>query len=143
MSPEIIFKICNALVLPGWLLLIFLPKWKWSAKIIAAVIIPAILAIVYTYLMATHFFDAQGGGFNSLEQVSALFQNKFIILAGWIHYLAFDLFIGCWEVRDSQRLGIKHWWLIPCLILTFLAGPAGLLLYFLFKFVNKKSLIVE
>ena len=87
--------------------------------------------------MATHFFDAQGGGFNSLEQVTALFQNKYIILAGWIHYLAFDLFIGSWEVRDSQQHAISHWLVIPCLILTFMAGPAGLLLYFIFKAAKK------
>ena len=52
-----------------------------------------------------------------------------MLLAGWTHYLAFDLFIGGWEVRDAQRRGIPHLLVVPALVLTFLFGPAGLLLY--------------
>jgi hypothetical protein len=61
--------------------------------------------------------------------VSALFSNPWVLLAGWTHYLAFDLFIGGWEVRDAQRRGIPHLFIVPALVLTFLFGPAGLLLY--------------
>ena len=59
-----------------------------------------------------------------------LFRNEWLVLAGWIHYLAFDLFVGAWEVRDSQDRGISHFLVIPCLLLTFFLGPIGLLLYF-------------
>ena len=59
----------------------------------------------------------------------ALFDNPWALLAGWTHYLAFDLFIGGWEVRDAQRRGIPHLLIVPALVLTFLLGPAGLLLY--------------
>jgi len=61
--------------------------------------------------------------------VMKLFTNEWAALAGWIHYLAFDLFVGCWEVRDAQAKNISHWYVIPCLILTFLFGPIGFLLY--------------
>jgi hypothetical protein len=61
--------------------------------------------------------------------VRALFENPWLLLAGWTHYLAFDLFIGGWEVRDAQRRGIPHLLVVPALVLTFLFGPAGLLLY--------------
>jgi hypothetical protein len=64
-----------------------------------------------------------------LADVRALFSNDFLLLAGWIHYLAFDLFIGSWEVRDARRLGIHHLTVVPCLVLTFMLGPVGLLLY--------------
>ena len=52
-----------------------------------------------------------------------------MLLAGWIHYLAFDLLIGSWEVRDARELGIPHLFVVPCLFLTFMFGPAGWLLY--------------
>lgn len=142
MAPDVIFSICNTAVLPGWLLLAILPRWKWTTRLIASVIIPALLGCVYLYLVLTHFSEAEGG-FGSLAQVQQLFQNPFALLSGWIHYLAFDLFIGSWEVRDAQRLGLNHFLVIPCLALTFLFGPIGLQLYFLLRFAAKKQTLVE
>ncbi len=69
------------------------------------------------------------GDFQSLAGVAALFANPWLLLAGWIHYLAFDMLVGAWEVRDAARRGIPHWMVVPCLLLTFLFGPAGWLLY--------------
>jgi len=142
MSYETIFSICNTAVLPGWLLLAILPRWKWTARLITSVIIPALLGFVYLYLVLTQFGRTEGG-FGSLPQVQQLFQNPAMLLAGWIHYLAFDLFIGSWEVRDAQRLGLNHLLVIPCLVLTFLFGPIGLLLYFLIRLAAKKQTLVE
>jgi len=142
MSPEQLFSLCGALVLPGWLLLIFVPRWKWTARVIAAWVLPLTLAVVYLVLVATHFGDSEGG-FGSLAEVSRLFQNPHNLLAGWIHYLAFDLFIGSWEVRDAQRIGIHHLLVVPCLILTFLLGPVGLLLYFALRFALKRKFFVD
>ena len=138
MEPELIFKICNIAVLPGWLLLIFLPKWKFSSVFITSILIPGLLSIIYIYLIAVHFWGTNGG-FGTLAQVALLFENKYIVLAGWVHYLAFDLFIGSWEVRDGQKLGIPHVLLVPCLILTFLFGPAGFFLYFFFRAAKKMT----
>jgi Mn2+/Fe2+ NRAMP family transporter len=59
----------------------------------------------------------------------AFFTSPVAATAGWIHYLVFDLFVGAWQVRDAQRRGITHLAVIPCLVLTLLAGPVGLLLY--------------
>jgi hypothetical protein len=70
-----------------------------------------------------------------------LFQSPYVALAGWIHYLAFDLFLGAWQVRDANRRDINHLWLVPCLVLTFLAGPVGLLLYFCIRWWIAKTLI--
>lgn len=142
MSNETIFSICNTAVLPGWLLLAILPRWKWTARLITSVIIPALLGLVYLYLVLTQFGKTEGG-FGSLSQVQQLFQNPAMLIAGWIHYLAFDLFIGSWEVRDAQRLGLNHLLVIPCLALTFLFGPIGLVLYFLLRWAAKKQLLVE
>jgi hypothetical protein len=140
MNAELLFDLCGKLVLPAWLLLIVLPKWKWTEKIVFHAWIPSLLAIAYIY----SFYSAQplheGSGFGSLAQVMIFFQSPYAALAGWIHYLAFDLFIGAWEIRDSRRRGINHLLVIPCLILTFLAGPVGLLLYFIIRFVKDRSL---
>jgi hypothetical protein len=65
--------------------------------------------------------------------VSVLFRSPYALLAGWIHYLAFDLFTGAWEARDAAQAGISRWLVAPCLLLTFLFGPAGLALYLLLR----------
>ncbi len=143
MSPEQLFSLCGMLVLPGWLLLVFLPRWKWSARLVCPVVIPLALAAVYVWLVATTF-GRTPGGFGSLAEVGLLFRNERALLAGWIHYLAFDLFVGSWEVRDSRRAGVHHLLVVPCLVLTFLFGPAGLLLYLAIRAgVRRKVLVGE
>ncbi len=141
MSAETLFAICNTLVLPGWLLLVVLPRWKWTTKVITSVIMPFLLGLVYLYLVLVHFGKSEGG-FGSLAGVTELFQNPYILLAGWLHYLAFDLFVGSWEVRDAQRLGMSHWLVIPCLGLTFMFGPIGLGLYFIIRWTFKRKLVI-
>ena len=89
---------------------------------------PGLLAVGYVALLAGTLGHSDGG-FSSLAAVRALFDNPWALLAGWTHYLAFDLFIGGWEVRDAQRRGIPHLLVVPALVLTFLFGPGGLLLY--------------
>jgi hypothetical protein len=102
------------------------------------VVLPLLLAVVYTGLLVGHWGES-GGNFQTLTGVSTLFENHWLLLAGWVHYLAFDLFIGAWEVRDSKALGISHWIVLPCLALTFLFGPVGLLLYFLIRIARKRG----
>ena len=125
---ESLFSIAGLVVLSGWALLIFLPWWRWSTGLVPGVIIPVVIGLFYGGLMATNLFGAEGG-FGSLADVDRLFQNPYLLLAGWVHYLAFDLFIGAWEVRDARRLGINHLLVVPCLLLTFMLGPIGLALY--------------
>lgn len=69
------------------------------------------------------------GGFGSVADVALLFTNPWLLVAGWVHYLCFDLLIGCWEVRDARERGVPHAFVVPCLLLTFMFGPAGWLLY--------------
>jgi Domain of unknown function (DUF4281) len=140
MSPDQIFSISNPLAMIAWLALVFVPRR--SARLVAGAIIPLLFALLYTFLILAHFGEGEGG-FASLTDVAALFRNPWALLAGWIHYLAFDLFIGAWEVRDAQRLGIHHLAVVPCLLLTFLFGPIGLLLYTIIRAAWKKKLAVE
>jgi len=142
MSADSLFIVCNGLIIPGWLLLMLAPRWKWTARFVSAVLLPLLLAALYVGLLVGHLGKAQGG-FGSLAQVLLFFQNPLLLLAGWIHYLAFDLFIGSWEVRDAQRYGIPHLVVVPCLVLTLLFGPAGLFLYFAVRFALRRQLLVE
>ncbi|MEQ8312555.1 MAG: ABA4-like family protein [Gammaproteobacteria bacterium] len=143
MSAELIFSICNLAVIPAWLLLAFLPRWKWTLGLITTVLVPGMLALTYLFLLIYSLSNMpEGGGFGSLAGVSILFADPYSLLAGWIHYLAFDLFIGAWEVRDSQKNEIPHWLVLPCLFLTFMAGPMGLLLYLVIRLARTRQILV-
>ena len=138
MTAEQLFSILNLVTMVAWLPLVFLPRARWATAIVP-VVMPALLALVYAALVAVALPGSKGG-FSSLAAVSALFDNPWGLLAGWTHYLAFDLFIGGWEVRDAQRRGIPHLLIVPALVLTFLLGPGGLLLYLAIRsFLPNKS----
>lgn len=135
MTPERIFAILNMVTLAAWLPLIFVPRQRWASAVVP-VVVPLLLAVVYGALVVTTLPWSEGG-FSSLPEVSALFENPWMLLAGWVHYLAFDLFIGGWEVRDAQRRGIAHMLVVPALVLTFMLGPVGLLLYMIIRWFRR------
>jgi hypothetical protein len=124
---ELVFSSCSALAATGWLLLVVAPRWRMT-QVVAGTVIPVAIGLVYLVLIA-RFMPGAAGGFGSLAEVSALFGHPGLLLAGWVHYLAFDLFIGSWESRDALRRGVPHLVVVPCLLLTFLLGPIGLLAY--------------
>ena len=128
MNAETIFSAANFIALAGWILLVFAPRWTWTRKIVLSGAIPLLLSVAYLILIVL-FFGRSEGGFGSLTDVMKLFTNQWNVLAGWIHYLAFDLFVGAWEVKDAEKRGISHWFVIPCLFFTFLLGPIGFLTY--------------
>jgi Domain of unknown function (DUF4281) len=127
MTPDQIFSIVNLIALCGWILLAALPGRR-VAKVVAGAIVPALLAIVYIGIIAVQW-NSSSGGFSTLRDVAMLFSNPWLLLAGWTHYLAFDLLIGNWEVRDARERAVPHLLVLPCLMLTFLFGPAGWLAY--------------
>ncbi|HEU4588192.1 MAG TPA: ABA4-like family protein [Gemmatimonadales bacterium] len=142
MTPERLFSILNALALAGWLPLVFVPRARWATTVVP-VAIPAALALVYVVLVAAALPGSEGG-FSSLAAVSTLFENPWALLAGWAHYLAFDLLVGGWEVRDARQRGIPHLLVVPALVLTFLVGPAGWLLYLAIRsFARAKGVPAE
>lgn len=136
-----IFEIASTAVLPGWLLLIFLPRWRFTMPV-AAIGLPLVLAATYAIVLGSHWGESEGG-FGSLKEVGMLFANPYALLGGWIHYLAFDLFIGAWEVRDAQKHQVPHLAVVPCLLLTFIFGPVGLLLYFVLRYALRRQFSVN
>lgn len=140
MNAETLFQFCNTAAPIGWLLMAIAPRWTWTKKIVLSGLFPLVLGLVYLGIIVTTFGSSEGN-FNSLAGVMKLFENPYTVTAGWIHYLAFDMFIGAWEVNDSQKHGISHWLVIPCLFFTLMFGPIGLILYFVIRLIKTKQLL--
>ena len=139
MQPEILFSLFSTVAMVGWLILIILPRrWSWLNQI-PALWIPLGLSLGYSLLIGLYFFQADGG-FDTLANVQLLFTNPMATLAGWVHYLAFDLFIGCWIARKADELHISRLIQAPILLATFMFGPFGYLLFMLLKGINTLGL---
>ena len=139
MSPDTIFQLCSTVAMIGWLVLIIGSPFVLEIDKFLIGIIITLLALVYAWLIAISFNPADMKNFGSLEGVMTLFQNKIMVTAGWVHYLAFDLFLGTWIKRNSVKYNISHWLVIPCLLFTFMLGPVGLLLYLLIRWMKTRQ----
>ena len=142
MTPDKIFSICNSIALAGWLILMFLPFWHNRDRFIVGVIV-TLFCIVYTWLIITSFDLAGFKNFNTLNGVMDLFTNKTMVTAGWVHYLAFDLMTGVFILRNARLHGINHWITVPCLFMTFMLGPIGLLLYLIIRMIATRKFLAE
>lgn len=135
MTPETAFQYANLLVLPQWIIMIVAPRWRVTQLLTQLLLIPMVLGVMYIYWLFNVPASVGGTGidfraFSTLAGVQSLFTGaKEAVLAGWIHYLAFDLVAGSYILRDGQARAIHHGWLIPCMGLCFVLGPSGLLLY--------------
>jgi hypothetical protein len=136
MTPVALFSLASAAVLPGWIALAFAPLAR-ARMVLVARLIAVLLSGLYVTLLVTGLAGEgppPGAGFDTLEGVRLLLSSPEALLAGWVHYLVFDLWVGSWEAEDNGKTGaLPHVLLLPCLALTFLAGPTGLLLYHLLK----------
>jgi hypothetical protein len=128
MYAEQVFAIANTIAVLSWLLLVVLPGRPWVSEVVTGRAVPMLFAVLYAAVVVTMFGRAEGS-FSTLDGVATLFTNPWLLVAGWLHYLAFDLLIGTWEARDARERGIRHLLLVPCLFLTFMFGPAGWLAY--------------
>ena len=139
MTPTIVFSIASVIAMPMWVLMLFFSKWKVTQFLIDFKVIPLALAFIY----AIYIFQAiQIGGmmdFGSLTSIMALFTEKNALLAGWVHYLAFDLLVGMWMLDQNKELRINQLLMAPCLFLTFMLGPIGFLLFMIIKTIKKKQ----
>lgn len=144
MQWETIFSIANIWPLLFWLLLAVGPRTEWIARLtLFGGVFP--LALVYTLLLPMIMTGAidpvgpEGGAmdFTQLSGVMALFDSKGGATIGWIHYLAFDLFVGIWVARNADQHGYARWLQIPILFFVLMAGPLGLTLYLLLRLTCK------
>lgn len=128
MTAEQLFAIANPAALAGWLVLAFavIRKNAHLRDDVAGRWWPLGFAALYSLLILLFFGDTPGG-FDSLANVQLLFTSPWAALAGWIHYLAFDLFMGALVARRVMESGASRWWLVGLLPATFLFGPMGYL----------------
>lgn len=140
MNSDLIFQLCNNAALVSWMLLIFFPKKKWVLITIPSVVV-SLLCLLYSYLLLSSFSISDVQRFSSLVGVTELFKSPAAVLAGWVHYLAFDLLVGLYIVTNATKHSISHWLCIPCLLFTFLAGPVGLLMFFILKVSKTKTIL--
>ena len=139
MDASTVFSFGNIFVLLGWILLFFLPNWKHTQTLVLSGII-ILFAILYSFMILRDIGDFKADSFNSLANVKVLFQNDNAVAAGWLHYLAFDLFVGAYIVRKCKSLGVSRWLVSLVLPFTFMFGPIGYLIFFIIKSLNTKSL---
>jgi hypothetical protein len=138
MTAAEVFSIANMTAMPMWLLMVFLPKWKATRFLIDYKLIPILLSLVYAFYI---FQAIQIGGamdFGSLSSVMDLFTEENAVLAGWVHYLAFDLLVGMWILDQNKELKINQLLIIPCLLGSFMFGPLGFLLFMIIKTIKQK-----
>jgi Domain of unknown function (DUF4281) len=128
MTAATFFSLTNITAMLGWVVLAagVISRRPFLYEILAGRWWPLGLSAVYTILIVL-FFGGADGGFDSLQAVSQLFQSEWLLVAGWVHYLAFDLFMGALVARRFMSAQVSRLWLIPLLPLTFLFGPAGYL----------------
>lgn len=137
MEPSIVFSFSNSFVLIGWFLLLFFPNWKYMSTLILNGVI-LILSLIYTTLILTTIQDFDVNSFSTLQNVKELFQSDMAVAAGWIHYLAFDLFVGLYIVNKGKELGFTRWQYTMCLPFTFMFGPFGLLMFLITKWLKNR-----
>ncbi|MGB5701966.1 MAG: ABA4-like family protein [Polyangiales bacterium] len=143
MTLEMLFRAANYAVLPFWLLLLVAPRWSWTQRLVHGPVVVLLLTPIYAYMLLGYAPAPEGTTFLTLYGVMIGFSAPNIVVAGWIHYLIFDLFVGAWESRDAVRRGVPHWLVIPCLLGTLMFGPIGLLLYVTARFFSTRALEYE
>ena len=134
MTAAQLFQIANTAVLPAWALLALWPTGRPTRWLVRSYAWSAALAALYLVLLVRGLGQwPEGGSFNTLAGVMRLFTAEAGVLTGWVHYLAFDLFVGAWIVNDAVArhldAGWRRWARLPVLALTFLFGPVGLLVW--------------
>ena len=143
LTLENIYLLANWGVIPFWLLLVIIPNHQITNFFVQSVIIPLLLASGYAYLSYNIYQNENIlSGFelySGLDGLYSMFANESLLLIFWLHFLSISLFAGAWIVRDGRKYFIPKIVLIPSLILTYFAGPIGLVIYwFLRIFFAKK-----
>ena len=144
LTSENIYLIANWGVIPFWLLLMFASNHQITNFFVQSIIAPLLLAAGYAYLSYNLYLDGNiFDGFelyNGLDGLYSMFANEALLLIFWLHFLSISLFVGSWIVRDSQKYMIPKLFIIISLILTYLTGPSGLILYWFIRIFFAKKI---
>ena len=145
MTDAQLFQVANTVPLVGWAALALAPLRR-SALIAAARVVAVVLAVGYLVMLGVRVATSPGGfdpaSFATLDGLARAFSNPGVMLVGWVHYLAFDLWTGAWEAEAAHRRGVPHWALLPCLFLTFMVGPVGLVAFLLARAAFRRRVAI-
>jgi hypothetical protein len=138
MELESLFSIVSTMAFFSWVILwVFYQKKKIYAYLFSFVMVT--LAMIYAFFIVKGINLADFEKFQTLSGVKELFGSDEAVLAGWIHYLIFDLFVGMWIAKEAFKLEISRWVLLPFLLFTFMMGPIGLLMFLIFLTIQKRK----
>ena len=130
----LVFRLSNVLVLPFWAVMILLPRWRWTARMVRSPIGSVVPAALYAALVLPRLGEIWPAVSRpTLSGVATLLGSPAGATIAWVHFLAFDLFVGRWIYLDSQQRRISSWLMAPVLFLTLMLGPAGFLLYLIVR----------
>jgi hypothetical protein len=125
-----LFDLTFLLAVPFWALMIVLPKWSWTERIVKSPLIVLPIVAIYAALIAPDFAHVWSSVSNpTLDGVAELLGSPAGAAAGWAHMIAFDLFVGRWSYLDSRARGVPALLMAPILLLTIMLGPLGLAAY--------------
>ncbi len=143
---ETLFSLANLYIMPFWVLMIFLPRWRWTQRLMRSLWPFVPLALLYTIWIVPAFATGAAADIANptMNGIAALLGTPEGAAVGWVHFLVFDLFVGRWAYLDSQKINLSPWLMAPILFLTLMAGPLGWLLYAVARgFKTKDVWLVE
>jgi len=130
MNPETLFSLSSLLVMPFWLLLIFLPRWRVTERVMAGPWLAVPAALLYAVLVLPRFGEVFTAVSNpTLTGITTLLGEPAGATIAWVHFLAFDLFVARWVYLDGRSRHISAWFISPILLVVLMLGPVGFLLY--------------
>ena len=142
---DILYYWVNLGVLPFWLILIFFPTSSLCRYFVTSIFPFIILSGAYIFLLyksyiSSYNFDDNFRLYMGIDDITDLFSDKNFLMMFWIHFIAINLFVGGWVVKDSQKFMVNKFLLLIPLIIIYLVGPLGLLVYWLIRIFYAKNI---
>ena len=142
---EILYMWINLGVLPFWFILIVFPESHLSRIFVTSIFPFFILSGIYIFILYKSYligydFDGNFSLYLGLNELSRLFEDHLYVMIFWTHFIAINLFIGGWIVKDSQKFSINKVLMALPLIMTYLIGPIGLFLYWIIRIFYAKRI---
>jgi hypothetical protein len=143
MNYELAYSAFTIVISLFWLLLIVAPRWSWTDRLVHTVLVPLAIGAWTIGLGVLGPPAPEGAGMGTLQAVMLLVGGEHATLTLWTLVMGWDLLAGAWLARDARRRGIHHAWVIACLLLTFMFGIAGLVLYLLLRLALQRVLTMH
>lgn len=141
---DIVFRFSSFLVLPFWAVMILLPGWRWTERLMRSPLVSLAPAALYTTLVFPRLGEIWPAVARpTLNGIAPLLGSPAGATIAWVHFLAFDLLVGRWIYLDSRERHVSGWFIAPLLFLTLMLGPAGFLLYLGLRSVLSAARVTE